>query len=208
MNIPDDFTWIVKWGALADLLSKDGPARDPQRAAYCEQRYQTGVAIARQTSTIIHGELQGVPLVISSLHDLDSYSYSWQNTSGQPIIVAAASHNLIAVSPIPDDIYSVVLDLVRNAPIPVDDNAYVQVGREELEVILGYAEHLAMFKVSGPEWEATNSGWENMLQLALTFNERLAASSRYAVPLADQSRNENYSRPRRQVAEALIGRNK
>ena len=35
LEIPDDWAWVVKYGALADLLGGDGLAIDPQRAAYC-----------------------------------------------------------------------------------------------------------------------------------------------------------------------------
>jgi hypothetical protein len=200
MNIPDDFCWIVKWGALADLLGKDGPAMDQERADYCEKRYQQGVDIARMQSCIIQAELQGIPLIVDSMHDLDSFDPDWRNKTGTPADIGTSGMNIIGLSPVPDNVYSVTLDVVRNAPV----GAQLQVGREELDAILGYAEHLAMFKVAGPEWQATNIFWENMLQMSLSYNERLAAASRYAVPIADQSRNEKYNRPRRKVAEALI----
>src|SRR6267142_2538532 len=47
MTIPDDWTPYVLWGALADLLNHDGPAYDPVRSKYCEQRYQEGIELAR-----------------------------------------------------------------------------------------------------------------------------------------------------------------
>src|SRR6266850_1029962 len=43
----DDSTPYVLWGALADLLNHDGPAYDPVRGNYCEQRYQEGIELAR-----------------------------------------------------------------------------------------------------------------------------------------------------------------
>lgn len=45
-DIPDDFIPYITYGVLADLLSKEGRGRDLPRAAYCEGRYQEGVAIA------------------------------------------------------------------------------------------------------------------------------------------------------------------
>ena len=47
MTIPDDWTPYVLWGALADLLNHDGPAYDPVRGKYSEQRYQEGIELAR-----------------------------------------------------------------------------------------------------------------------------------------------------------------
>jgi hypothetical protein len=37
---PDEFAHGVKYGALADLLNKDGRGQDLGRAAYCQQRYE------------------------------------------------------------------------------------------------------------------------------------------------------------------------
>jgi hypothetical protein len=38
----------VKWGVLADMLGKPGRMHDPQRAEYCDQRYQELVGLAQQ----------------------------------------------------------------------------------------------------------------------------------------------------------------
>jgi hypothetical protein len=45
--IPDEWTVYIKWGVLADMLSKEGEANDPQRAAYCNKRWSEGVSLAR-----------------------------------------------------------------------------------------------------------------------------------------------------------------
>lgn len=45
--VPDDWAPYVMWGALAELLSSDGPSFDPVRAAYCSRRYEEGVELAR-----------------------------------------------------------------------------------------------------------------------------------------------------------------
>jgi len=49
-SIPEDFCLYVKWGTLYRMLSEDGPARDLQRAAYCKQRFDEGVELARLLS--------------------------------------------------------------------------------------------------------------------------------------------------------------
>ncbi len=51
-TIPDEFVPSVKYGALADMWSKVGRAMDPQRAAYCQQRYMLGVEVANM---LLHG---------------------------------------------------------------------------------------------------------------------------------------------------------
>lgn len=47
--LPDEAAHVVKYAALADMLSKDGRGRDPQRAAYCEER----VTLAKQAVELI-----------------------------------------------------------------------------------------------------------------------------------------------------------
>lgn len=47
IDLPDIYAHAVKYGALADLLGKDGRGMDPSRAAYCEQRFGLAVEIAR-----------------------------------------------------------------------------------------------------------------------------------------------------------------
>jgi hypothetical protein len=47
LRLPAIFSWAVKYGTMADMLAKEGEANDPQRASYCEQRYQEGVELAR-----------------------------------------------------------------------------------------------------------------------------------------------------------------
>lgn len=43
LTVPDEFAPAIKWGVLADMLSKDGRAQDLERASYCEARYKEGI---------------------------------------------------------------------------------------------------------------------------------------------------------------------
>lgn len=54
-TVPDELVATVKWGALADLLSKAGRAYDPDRAQFCEHRWAEGIELARLG---MHGELK------------------------------------------------------------------------------------------------------------------------------------------------------
>lgn len=47
LPVPDLFTWAIKWGVVADCLSKQGEASDPERASYAEKRYEEGIALAK-----------------------------------------------------------------------------------------------------------------------------------------------------------------
>jgi hypothetical protein len=45
--VPDEWAFAVKYGALADLLSKNGRGQDLPRAASAEQKFQLGIEAAR-----------------------------------------------------------------------------------------------------------------------------------------------------------------
>ena len=198
MGLPDDWCWAIKWGALADLLNRDGQARDPQRADYCENRYTTACDLADKASVIAHSEIQGKPLTTSSLFDLDTAIPGWQGRAmGFPTEIGLVANNLIALEPVPDDVYSVTLDVVRRAPMPVDDTTNLQIGREQLDAILDYAEHLAAFKMAGAEFDATMPCLKRFLRVAGIQDERLMASAKYVDVISERSGREDVVRPRR-----------
>jgi hypothetical protein len=199
LGIPDNWAWVVKWGALSDLLSKDGPAYDPARAAWCEKRYQLGVQLASEIPCIVGCQLNGVNVIPDSLHNLDAMYADWESTTGSPTDVAIAGHNLLAIHLRPNGVYSVTLDVVCNAPVPLNDISYVQIGREQLDSIIDYAEHLAMFKVAGPEFTATETQATNFLRQAAAFDSRLSASTRSLFATLNQSKRESQDRPYKEV---------
>lgn len=45
--VPDEFVPGIKWGVIADMLTKVGRAHDPVRAAYAESRYEEAVQAAK-----------------------------------------------------------------------------------------------------------------------------------------------------------------
>lgn len=48
LTVPDAFSSAACfYGALADMLGKDGRGKSPDRAAYCEARYQLGIDAAQ-----------------------------------------------------------------------------------------------------------------------------------------------------------------
>lgn len=197
LTLPDDLTWIIKWGALADLLGIDGAARDMSRAKFCEQRYQQGVQLTRMLGCILQTQINGVSVQPNTVFDLDAADPNWQNKSGTPKDVGIAGWNQICTSPVPNGVYSITIDVIRKTPIPANDNAFVEVGREQLDMILDYAEHLALFKVGGAEFAATGRQAENFLLQSISYNQRLGAAARYVITPKEFSQKEKQSRPRR-----------
>lgn len=197
IGIPDDLTWAVKWGALADLLSKDGPAKDPERSNLCEKRYQEGVEIAKFQTRILTARIIDTPMVLGSIGEFDAYSPGWDNaTSALPTDILTSGLNLIALHPTPDDHYRIALDIVRNADIPATDATDIQLGREQVEAVLDYSEHLALFKHAGPEFEATGMYWDNLVRIAAKTMGRMSAAGQYLDAMANQSKREEYFRLR------------
>lgn len=196
LGIPDDWAWAIKWGALADLLAAEGQAKDPDRAAYCEERFQQAVAVAKLDPAILWGQINGMPATLMSLQDLDSGDPTWQDTVGTPVNLAV-ERDLVVLSPVPDGVYSVTLDVVRPAPIPALDASPVQLGPEILDAILDYAHHIASFKEGGAEFMATRQQLNNLVRLAADHNSKLSALAVFRDVLEDRSVRDEERNPRR-----------
>lgn len=205
MGIPDDFTWIVKWGALADLLGMDGQARDPQRAAFCEQRYQLGVQLARMAPLALQAIVNGVPQVIGSIAGLDALNPGWQGgLPGTTQSVVSVGRNMVAANPPPlTNLSSLTFDVVANATLPTNDGSYIQVGREQVASLIDYAEHLACFKMGGTEFAITERQATNFMRQAAVYNERLSAASLFSSPTGDQGLMQDIRMQRRTSGKAL-----
>lgn len=195
LNVPDDFGWVIKWGALADLLSRDGEAFDPKRAAYCDNRFLEGVRYAQLGGTIDNIHINSIPIAPNDIDELDAFNPSWQNAATTPTDAAILGRNLIALSPTPDDIYSVLVDVVRNMPMPTSDSSFVQVGKEHIDAILDYCVHLAMFKVGGAEFDATIPLANNFMQQAMLHNQQLKAEAKGYDIMQNYSKKQEVDKP-------------
>lgn len=203
LNIPDDFVWIIKWGALADLLGKEGQAYDPIRSKYCESRYEQGLQLALTTQCINQVAINGVYIQPTDLNDFDYYNYNWQNSSNQPTDIAIISRNLIALTPVPDSTeYSIQLDILRNMPVPSIGTDYLQIGREHYDLILDYSVHLAMFKCQGVEFEGTYPMLDRFMQRAMMNNDKLNAQAKQYSIMKDLSNKQEIDVPRIEKAIA------
>ena len=208
LGVPDDFAAFVKWGALADLLGKDGPARDYARSLYCERRYRLGVAamLARQNVTDVL--VNDRPAKFTTIDKLDSGRQPWQDLSAAiPLYAAPVGANLLVLA----DPLSATADLKirvqRNAPVPTlgDGGAYLQIGREFLDVILGYAVHLAMFKIGGSEFAATTQFANAMFDAAAEYNAKLKDSAAFEDVRFSDSPKRELKRGVRRVTGATVG---
>lgn len=150
LGVPDDFSWVVKFGALADLLSKDGLAQDPQRSGYCEARWKQGIEIAKTASLVWAARVNDVTVDMGPLTEADDFAFGWQGTPGVPSVLLTTTGTLVGLMNVPNGVYGVTVDLVRNAPIPVNPGDFLQVGPELLDLLYSYVEHLALLKEGAP----------------------------------------------------------
>ena len=177
LNVPNDAAWILKYRTLDDLLGSDGLGKAPELAEYCRQRWQQGVDILSLYGSFLWAELGGRRLTISSQFQLDAQRPLWQGQMGTPRSVQQLSWNLISVYPVPDDEYTLSMDLVVSAPIPMADTDYLNIGPQYIQSIYDYAQHVAMMKVQGPEFGATIALYQDCVKAAIEHQANIAGSS-------------------------------
>jgi hypothetical protein len=197
LNVPDDWTHVIKWGALADLFGRDSNARDPLRAQYCEQRYRMGLALLTSAAALLQFRINNVPVQLDSVRGADLFNSTWQGTTqGAPKSAYHSGLNLVAVSPLPDSgLYTFTATVVENAPVPVLDTDFVQVGRDVLDALLDYSQHLATLKSGGAEFMATQQHLQRFLLLAATYNRKLMELGEFASYLLGLSQLEKNLAP-------------
>lgn len=154
LGVPDDWAWVVIFGALTQLFQRDGLALDMLRAKACEALWADGIQRAVRAAVVLNATVNSTPTPLGSVSDADAYSAGWQMVAGVPRRVLTTGQNLIGLWPPPGvppagGSYSVTLDVVRNAPVPTADTDYLQVGEEMLNDLLDYAQFLALVK-EGP----------------------------------------------------------
>lgn len=211
INIFNDFGWVIKFGAMADLLGQEGEGRDADRAQYCDQRWDEGIQLAKIMTTVLRVTINGQAVQPCDVFDLDAQVPSWQDSIGSasndlatPNAPAFASANLMALYPVPnvtqsvaDGKHSITVDCIKNAILPVNDGDYLQVAPHYEATILDYAFHLAALKMGGVEFQNTYAHYQRTFKAAMEENERLKANAQNFVVLSVQ---EELDRPRLKTA--------
>lgn len=130
-------------------------------------------------SYLLRAELNGTPLASSSLWDLDYGRPGWENETGTPQAFAPAGVNLFALWPASaSGGESLTVDGVVAAPV-LTNVGFVDLGQDELETILDYAEHIAQFKEGGQEFQASQLNLQEFLKEAGGRNAMLKQSAKF-----------------------------
>jgi hypothetical protein len=179
LGVPDDFAWVPIFGALADLLGRDGEAKDEMKAGYCTQRWEQGLQVAELASSTMRVEINGLAAPVSTPYAADHNIPGWQNGTGTPYQVIQFSFNLLALTPAPSTQNDqVTVDTVTNATVPVLATDFLQVGAEHLDAVLDYAQHLASFKLACGEFSRSMPLLGHFYSVAADNNRRLKANSK------------------------------
>ncbi len=203
LSVPDDWSWVIKWGAMADLFSRESNAKDSLRAAYCAQRFEEGCRLMAESSALLNLQVNGIPLFVDAVTNGDNFNPLWQSAAaGAPSSCYTAGLNLIAF-PAPDaGPYSVMATVVKNAQVPSAAGDFIQVARNDYDAIINYAQHLALVKVGGAEFLATVPLYQAFVKQAAQYNRKLATMGQFQMPMYEVSQLESERNP---VMEAPRG---
>lgn len=197
LPVPNDWVWVMKWGILANLLSRDTTSRDIYRAQYAQARYKQGVEALMRAPALLAARINDVPVSVDAIREGDTYRANWQGlAAGAPDSVLYAGLNQVALVPKPDaGPYSVTASVVANMPIPATDGTNLQLGRDDVESVLDYAQHIATFKCGGAEFAGTFPLLQSFLSHCALFNSKLDAQSLYKELLYGRAQQERSVNP-------------
>lgn len=193
LGIPNDYAWVLEWGALADLLGRESEATDRERAAYAMKRYQDGLNLLVKTPWIMLGSVNGVACSVDSLEETDRYSVGWDLNPSDfgPVIVTAGIDFLAA--PIGS---SVGITCLGNAPLLDSTNTYLQVSRDSWDSVLDLAQSLASFKMGGAEWKQALELEERAIKFCSMENSRLQSTGSFADILLERGSSQDRAQNR------------
>jgi len=177
LGIPDDFAWVLEWGALADLLGREPEATDRQRAAYCLRRYQDGLILLLKTPWVMLAKVNGQACDMPSIVAMDRYMPEWDSSPSSfgPCVVIGGIDFLAA--PVGSGIGVTVL---ANAPVPALDGDYVQVSRSNWDIVLDLSQSLACFKMGGLQFQQALALESRAIQACAAENSRLKSTGSFS----------------------------
>lgn len=207
LGLPDDWSWLAKWGALADLLGRESNAKDVMRAKYCIQRFNEGLGLMNQASSVLALRVNNIPMAVDAITNGDDFNINWQALpQGPPRGAYTSGLNQLILWPGPDSSpYGAVVSVVQNMPVPILAGDLVQVGRDDYDSILDEAQHLAAFKMGGQEFADTFPLHGNFIKRATLYNSKLRILGQFQKPMYEISQIDDERKPRYAEPEALVG---
>ncbi|HWF62943.1 MAG TPA: hypothetical protein VN666_21905 [Nitrospira sp.] len=162
VGLPNDWTWVAMYGALADVLANSPEGRDSLRAKYCLKRYEQGKKAMLNLPWLIESSIASIPVDTPSFKEIDAWLQNWEQR--QPVDdpnIVVGGVDYVALAPFNTGTnfngatVSSVLTVVGNAPLPSVDGDFVQLDQAGVDAVLNYSQHLASFKLGGRDFTAT-----------------------------------------------------
>lgn len=197
---PDEATRILQ-EAFRVFNALTGFWRDRVDAGLTVQD-QTYYPVPAGLSYILRVEVNGQRLNSTSLYDLDYGRPTWENERDTPQAFAPVGFNLFALWPASlAGGESLIIEGVTPAPV-LTNVGKVNLGQDELETILDYAQHVAQFKEGGQEFESSQLELQSFLKEAGSRNAVLMQSAKFRkwMGLTDQK-----ARPMRLPESERVG---
>ena len=167
LGLPDDWSMVPMYGALADVLAQEAESTDMQRSAYCLERYNDMRAMMQQSNWLLQAPANGVVTPVTALADMDTLGVNWQQSLRNLPAIIVAGMDFFA--PVPGS-QSLAVTVVGNAPLLDSTGVYVQVSRDDWQSILDYAQHVAMLKTN--DWSSSMSLLQSFYRAVATRNRR------------------------------------
>lgn len=196
LGIPDDFAHAVKYAAMVELLTTDGETASPLLAQYADERYKQVVQAALQHRSVIRVMVNSKPTQLVPIDSLDNQRRFWVNVPGNTDTTGCV-YDLLAFSPTPRQQVGITVDVNRSAPIPASQTDFIQLGYEDLDAIVKYAQHYLSLKMQGMEFAQTMPLFDEFQRRVADRNQILGAQSRYLTPSLGAGRAEQSRRPDR-----------
>lgn len=191
--MPDDWAWVLKFGTLADVLSKEEEGRDIPRAAYCRQRYAEGLRAMQALPWMTQALVDGLPVDIISVAAADRFSYEWQSDPTAFPGLVLGGVDFYSVAPYPTTTISLQLTVVQNAPIPANvPTAPIFLPRDAFDAVINETVHLALLKMGGAEFTESIALHQGFIDYCIKTNSRLLEAGifptdyRSVLPLQDE----------------------
>jgi hypothetical protein len=177
LGIPDDFAYVLEFGALADLLGRESEATDRERAAYAQKRYMDGLQLMLKTPWIELGRVNGEAVSCDSIADTDRYDPEFDSnpTGFGPVIVTGGIDFIGA--PVGSNIG---ITCLGNAPVPSVGTDYLQISRSDADIMFNFAQSRALFKCGGAEFKAALDLEKQAIQACAAENSRLRSCGAYS----------------------------
>jgi hypothetical protein len=142
---------------------------------------------------VMLGKINGRAVTLDSIASTDRYVPSWDNApdSFGPFLVIGGMDFLAAPMGT-----SIGLTVLGNAPVPVKDDDFVQVSRDNWDTVLDLAQVLATFKMGGAEFQSALEIEARAVQACAAENSRLRGTGAFSDVLAQRGQAQDRDQER------------